>query len=106
MTQICVGEQTIIGSDNGLSPGRRQAIIWTNAVILSIGPLGTNFNETLIELFTFLFRKLYLKMPSVKWRPSSLGLNELGVQKQWIICAFNADLSSHIQPDVMKEQGS
>ena len=29
----------IIGSDNGLSPGRRQAIIWTNADLLSIGPL-------------------------------------------------------------------
>ena len=28
----------IIGSDNGLSPGRRQAIIWTNAAILSIRP--------------------------------------------------------------------
>ena len=31
-----------IGSDNGLSPERRQAIIWTNAVLLSIGPLKTN----------------------------------------------------------------
>ena len=47
VTHIGGGEQTIIGSDNGLSPGRRQAIIWTNAGILSIGPLGTNFNETL-----------------------------------------------------------
>ena len=37
-THICVGEQTIIDSGNGLSPGRRQAIIWTNAGILSIGP--------------------------------------------------------------------
>ena len=33
---------TIIGSDNGLSPGRRQAIIWTNAGILLIEPLRTN----------------------------------------------------------------
>ena len=30
---------TITGSDNGLSPGRRQAIIWTNDGILLIGPL-------------------------------------------------------------------
>ena len=30
VTHICVGNLTIIGSDNGLSPGRRQAIIWTN----------------------------------------------------------------------------
>ena len=45
---ICVGKLTIIGSANGLSPGRRQAIIWTNAGILLIGPLGTNFSEILI----------------------------------------------------------
>ena len=29
---------TILGSDNGLSPERRQAIIWTNAGILLIEP--------------------------------------------------------------------
>ena len=45
VTHICVGKLTIIGSDNGLSPGRRQAIIWTNAGILLIWPLGTNFSE-------------------------------------------------------------
>ena len=44
-THICVGNLTIIGSDNGLSPDRSQAIIWTNARILLIGPLGTNFSE-------------------------------------------------------------
>ena len=35
---ICVSESTIIGSDNGLSPGQRQAIIWTNAGIMLIAP--------------------------------------------------------------------
>ena len=45
---ICVSKQTIIGSDNGLSPDRRQAIIWTSAGILLIGPLGTNFGEIFI----------------------------------------------------------
>ena len=44
-THICVSKLNITGSDNGLSPGRRQAIIWTNAGLLSIGPLGTNFSE-------------------------------------------------------------
>ena len=44
---------TIIGSDNGLSPGRRQAIIWTIAGILLIIPLGTNFSEIAIEIKTF-----------------------------------------------------
>ena len=49
VTRICVSKQNIIGSDNGLSPDRRQAIVWTNAGILFIGPLGTNFSEILIE---------------------------------------------------------
>ena len=44
-----------IGSDNGLSPGRRQAIIWTNAGILLIGPLWTNLGEILIEIIYFLY---------------------------------------------------
>ena len=76
-THICVGKLTIIASDNGLSPGRRQAIIWTNAGILLIGPLGTNFNEILIEIHTFSFKKMHLKMSSAKWRPFCLGLNVL-----------------------------
>ena len=53
VTHICVGKLTIIGSDNGLSPERRQAIIWTNAGTLLIGPLGTNLSEILIEIYTF-----------------------------------------------------
>ena len=36
----------------------RQAIIWTNAEVLSIGPLGTNFNDNLLEIHTFLFKKI------------------------------------------------
>ena len=69
VTHICVGKLTIIGSDNGLSPGRRQAIIWTIAGILLIGPLGTNFSEILIGIQTFPFKKMHLKMSSVKWCP-------------------------------------
>ena len=42
VTHICISKLNIIGSDNGLSPGRRQAIIWTNAGILLIRPLGIN----------------------------------------------------------------
>ena len=64
VTHICVIKQTIIGSDNGLSPGRRQAIIWTNAGILLIWPLETNFSENLIENNTFSFKKMHLKMSS------------------------------------------
>ena len=75
VTHICVGNLTIIGSDNGLSPGRRQAIIWTNAGLFLIGLWGTNFSEILIEILTFLFKKMHLKMSAGKWRP--LGLNVL-----------------------------
>ena len=75
VTHICVSKLTIIGSDNGLSPGRRQAIIWTNAGILLIRPLGTHFNDMLIEILTFSFMKMRLKVSSAKWRPFCLGLN-------------------------------
>ena len=74
---ICVGKLSIIGPDNGLSPNRRQAIIWTNAGILLIGTLGTNFSEISIEICTFSFKKMCLKMSSGKWRPCCLGLNVL-----------------------------
>ena len=73
VTHICVNKLTIIGSDNGLSPGRRQAIIWTNAGILLIGP----FSEILIEIPTFSFKKMRLEVSSAKLRPSCLGLNVL-----------------------------
>ena len=45
VTYICIGKLTIIGSDNGLTPGRHQAINWIDAGILLIGPLGTNISE-------------------------------------------------------------
>ena len=77
MTHICVGKLTIIGSDNGLSPGRRQAIIRTNAGILLIGTLGTNLSEILSEILTFSFKKMHLKMSSGRWCPICLGLNVL-----------------------------
>ena len=77
VTHICVDKLTRIGSDNGLLPGRRRAIIWTNAGILLIEPLGTNFSEILIRIRTFSFKEMHLKMWLVKWRPFCLGLNVL-----------------------------
>ena len=77
VTHICVSKLTIIGSDNGLWPGRRQAIIWINAGILLIGPLRTNLSEIDIEILTFSFKKMDLKMSSGKWRPFCPGLNVL-----------------------------
>ena len=79
VTHICVIEISIIGSDNGLSPGRRQTIICTSAGILFIGPLGTNFSENLIGIQAFSFKKMHFKMASTKWRPFCLGPNVLNV---------------------------
>ena len=98
---ICVGNLTIIGPDNGLSPGRRQAIIWTNAGILLIGPWGTNLSEILIKIHTFSFKKMRLKVSSAKRRPFCLGLNVLNyavivhfhcilyIYNSWCICGDN-----------------
>ena len=77
VTHICVGKIIIIGSDNGLSPDRRQAIIWTNAGLLSIEPLQTYFSENLIKIQPFSLKKMHVKMSSAKWPPSCLGLNLL-----------------------------
>ena len=54
---ICANKLTIIGSDNGLSPGGWQAIIWTNAGILSIRTSGTNFSEISSEIHIFSFNE-------------------------------------------------
>ena len=86
MTCICVSKVTIIVLDNGLSPGRHQAIIWANAGILLLGPLRTNFSEILIEIEAFSFRKMHLKMSSSKWRPFRLGLNVLNKNNDFQKC--------------------
>ena len=69
VTYICISKLAIIG--------RRQTIIWTNARILLIGPLGTNLNEILIESYIFSFKKMCLTMSSGNWHPFCLGLNVL-----------------------------
>ena len=104
VTHICVGNLIIIGSNNGLSPGRREAIIWTNAGILLMLTLGTNFSEILIEIQTFSFKKLRLKVSSAKWRPLCLGLNVLNISVLhpidilWYSCQ---DVTCH---DILRER--
>ena len=77
VAHICLSRLAIFGSDNGLLPSWRQAIIWTNAGILLIWPLGTNFSEILIEIYIFFFMNIHLKLSSGIWWPFCLGLNEL-----------------------------
>ena len=94
VTHKSVGKLTSIGSDNGLWPGRRQAIIWTNGGILLIEPLGTNFSENLLEIHTFSFKKMHLKMSSGKWRPFCLGLN--------VLIHFNANVVNSMPDETME----
>ena len=94
---LYISKLTIISSDNGLSPGRCQTIIWTNAGILLIIPLQTNFNEILIEIHKFSFKKIPFKMPSGKWRPFRLGLHVLNrPQTYTVICHTELSLSTRL----------
>ena len=63
---IRVSELGSIGSGNGLSPVRRQAITWTNVDLLSIGPLRTNFSEIRIKIEKFSCMKMHSKISSAK----------------------------------------
>ena len=75
-----------IGSDNGLSPSRHQAFIWTKAGILLIGPLGTNLSEIRIKIQNFSSMKMFLKTSFGKWWPLCLGLSVLNANDVQGIC--------------------
>ena len=67
----------IFGSGSGLSPDRHQAIIWSKAELLLIGPLGTNFNEILIEIHILSLKKNPFENVFWKMAAICLGLNVL-----------------------------
>ena len=81
-----------IVSDNGLLPGQRQAIIWTSAGMLLIGPLGTNFSEIFIKIHTFSFKKMHLKTSSAERRPFCLGLNVLIKDRPIMMMSWYGDV--------------
>ena len=58
VTHICISQIIIIGSESGLSPDRRQAIIRNNDGILLFGPLGRNFSEISVEIYSFSFENM------------------------------------------------
>ena len=96
MTYLCISKPTIIGPDDGLSPDRRQAIIWSNTGIPLFVPLGTNFSEFLIEIHTLSFTKIHLKMSSGKWRPFCLCL--IVLKGMWLdesINKLNSNMNSY-----------
>ena len=97
MTHICIAKLNIIGSDNGLLPGQRQAITWTNVGILLIGPLGTKVSEILSGIQIFSFKKMHLKMSFAKWRPFCLGLNVL---MAWCNMVPGHNLNMNVDPEM------
>ena len=75
MTHICASKLISISSDNGLAPGRRQAIIWTNAGILTLqDKLQWNFNRN-----SYIFIQENAFENAWKWWPFCIGLNELSL---------------------------
>ena len=64
MMHICIIGLVSIGSGNGLSPVRRQAINETNADFWSTRLSGMCFSEIFIKIQIIYFKKLYLKMSS------------------------------------------
>ena len=82
VTYICVSKLTIIGSNNGLSPGWHRAIIWTNGGILLIWPSGTNFNEMVIEIHPVSFTKCIWK--SCLWNDGHFCLSLNVLRRTWM----------------------
>ena len=70
VAHICVGILSIIGLDNGLSPGRRQPIIWTNTGKLLMGSLGKklqwNFNQ---NSYIFIIRNAF---ENIVWKMAAI----------------------------------
>ena len=64
----CVSKIIIIGSNNGLSLGRRHAIISTNDGILLTDPLEIYYSEIVMVVNTFSFSKMHFKISSSKLR--------------------------------------
>ena len=95
--------QAIIASDNGLVPVRHQAILWISVGLLSIGPLGTTFNEIVIKIQLVSLKKMNLKTSSAKCRPLCLELSVYNVSDNiprlytlHMFVLIQSDLVTHI----------
>ena len=77
VTHKGINKLIITGSDNDLCFAWCQAIIWGNAGILLILPLGTNFSELLIGIYKFCIQENAFKNVVLKMAAICLGLNVL-----------------------------
>ena len=93
VTHICFGKLTIIGSDNGLSPHRRKAIISTNAVNWTLKKLQWNCNRNsniFIEENTF--DNVVCKMLSISSQPQCVNEHPYGnsvTRPAFILVVYN-----------------
>ena len=95
MTHICVGSLTIIGSDNGLSPARRQSIIWTNAGILLI--VNWNFNwKSYIFIQENAFQNVTYQMAVILSRPQGVKKRIFSSPHSGVFGACNAQVPTKL----------
>ena len=87
VTHIGTGNLTIIGSDKCLSPGSRQAIVWTNAGLVLIGPFGTNFSEIQIKIFIKqnAFESVVCEMAAILSRPKCVNNGRDCYESEWYL---------------------
>ena len=94
-----------VGYGNGLSPIRRQAITWTNAGLLSIGPLGTNLNEirhTKLLIYEDAFENVACQIGS-HFVQGEMGLTRAtGYEIEMIIKPTQTMLMRKIEEDIAK----
>ena len=78
VTHISVRNLTIIGSDNGLLPGQRQAIIWTNVVNWTLrNKLQRTVNRNSnIFIQENAFEKIFCKMAAILSLPQCVNSSE------------------------------
>ena len=85
--------RTSIGSNNGLSPIWNQAIIWTNAELLSIGPLGTNFDDILIKTLFFIqenaSENIVCEIAAILTRGRWVGSVQISIAREYLLFVLN-----------------
>ena len=114
MTHICVSELTIIGSYNGLSPDRRQAIIWTIDGILNLKDKKYHIN--MWYFLSFKFKGLHdgeyhdttlITDGTLKVTAEVISGNALSLSRPyWVVTVgYGLSLSPHYNPAVPKVVG-
>ena len=89
VTHICLSKLTIIDSDNGLSPSRRQAIVWTSDGILLIYPHWNANQNSYILIQENAIENIVRKMAAILSRPQCVKHLELVGVNDWNDSLYN-----------------